>query len=93
MEPLLKTNPELQQATYLGNPNKINMRNDTKPFNDVRVRQALMMAIDFPTIANDYYGGHAEILAFPAGPIPDYGDIFIPLKICFKQPFICFQQR
>ena len=32
-------------------------RNDTAPFNDKRVRQALQMAIDLPTIAETYYGG------------------------------------
>ena len=35
-------------------------RNDMKPFNDIRVREAMQMAIDLPTIANTYYGGTAD---------------------------------
>ena len=30
------------------------------PFNDIRVREAMQMAIDLPTIAKTYYGGTAR---------------------------------
>ena len=56
-----KTNPEILQ---LGIPKTaatdIDPRNDVKPFNDVRVRQAMQMAIDLPTIASTFYGGSAD---------------------------------
>jgi peptide/nickel transport system substrate-binding protein len=35
----------------------IDPRNDVKPFNDIRVREAMQMAIDLPTIASTYYAG------------------------------------
>jgi len=56
-----KTNPKILQITT---PNQgalsIDPRNDVKPFNDIRVREAMQMAIDLPTIANAYYGGTVE---------------------------------
>ncbi len=48
---------------------------DDKPWNDVRVRQAMSMAIDRQTIINNVFGGEAVL----SGPIPPgYGDWFIP---------------
>jgi peptide/nickel transport system substrate-binding protein len=53
-----KTNPEILQV---GVPQSVatplNPRNDVKPFNDIRVREAMQMAIDLPDIASNYYGG------------------------------------
>jgi peptide/nickel transport system substrate-binding protein len=55
---LQKTNPELLQITLpAGATDTIDPRWDKAPFSDVRVRQALQMAIDLPTIAKSYYGG------------------------------------
>ena len=51
-----KTNPELLQVTYPApNALSIDPRNDLKPFNDIRVRKAMQMAIDLPTICRTYY--------------------------------------
>ena len=56
-----KTNPEiLQIATPAGQANTVDPRNDKAPFNDIRVRKAMQMAIDLPTIAKSYYGGAAD---------------------------------
>ena len=53
-----KTNPDILQKTYpLLTSYTIDPRNDVKPYSDVRVRQALQMAIDLPTIASTYYQG------------------------------------
>ena len=62
--------PQLQTAKYLQTTTLtrfIAMRTDKKdkPFSDVRVRQALMMATDFNAIKNNYYGGEAEIDVWP----------------------------
>ena len=53
-----KTNPEiLQKAIPLGVAFSVDPRIDMVPFKDVRVRQAMQMAIDLPTLASTYYGG------------------------------------
>ena len=53
-----KTNPELLRVTYpASNALTLDPRNDRAPFNDIRVRKAMQMAIDLPTIAKDYYKG------------------------------------
>jgi peptide/nickel transport system substrate-binding protein len=44
------------------------MRVDTKPFDDVRVRRALNMAVNKQEIIKAYYGGNAEMLGFPMHP-------------------------
>jgi len=53
-----KTNPEIHIANISANAAyTIDPRNDVKPFNDIRVREAMQMAIDLPTIASSYYNG------------------------------------
>jgi peptide/nickel transport system substrate-binding protein len=66
----LQLNPKLQTAKYLQTTTLtrfISMRTDKKdkPFSDIRVRQALMMATDFNAIKDGYYGGEAEIDVWP----------------------------
>jgi len=56
-----KTNPEILQ---IRNPTiqvyTIQPRNDKAPFNDIRVRKAMQMAIDLPSIAKNYFQGLVE---------------------------------
>ena len=53
-----KTNPELLKVMYPApNALSIDPRNDVKPFNDIKVRKAMQMAIDLPTICKTYYLG------------------------------------
>jgi len=55
-----KSNPEiLQIMTPSPNTPSIDPRNDLPPFNDIRVRKAMQLAIDLPAIARTYYGGKA----------------------------------
>jgi peptide/nickel transport system substrate-binding protein len=57
---LKKTNPELVFGTRPQNGWGIFLHVDMKPFNDIRVRQAMQKAIDIKTIAETYYGGNAD---------------------------------
>jgi peptide/nickel transport system substrate-binding protein len=60
-----KTNPEILQITSpASGATTLDPRNDAKPFNDIRVRKAMQMAIDLPSIASSYYGG--TCLPYPA---------------------------
>jgi peptide/nickel transport system substrate-binding protein len=55
---LKKSNPDIEQIPVPNsNCYSISPRNDLAPFTDIRVRQALQMAIDLPTIAATYYDG------------------------------------
>ncbi len=63
---LKRTAPQLQWSrglamvgTYLA------MRVDSKPFDDIRVRRALNMAVNKQEIINEFYGGNAEMLNYP----------------------------
>jgi peptide/nickel transport system substrate-binding protein len=53
------------------------MRVDVKPFDDVRVRRALNMAVNKPEIVSAFYGGNAELFAYPMH--PDYTGYYEPL--------------
>ena len=55
-----KTNPEILQIPILITTATIDPRNDVAPFNDLRVRKAMQMAIDLPAIAKTYYKGLFE---------------------------------
>ena len=69
---LKKTNTEIQQVTIpAGGNNGITMRVDKTPYTDIRVRQALNMAVNRPLIAQGYYGGTEQPI--PAGlAVPEY---------------------
>lgn len=72
-----KTNPELQQAKLPAAGDTVDLRCDKSPFTDIRVREALQMAIDPETIASTYYGG--TVTGKPAGLVsPDYNGWCIP---------------
>jgi peptide/nickel transport system substrate-binding protein len=49
------------------------------PFKDVRVRQAMNLAVDQKDILDNYYGGYGTILAYPFLPTPPFSKGFVPL--------------
>ena len=58
---LKRTNPEILQIYLTANTAvTIDPRNDRPPFNDIRVRKAMQLAIDLPGIAKNYYKGSVE---------------------------------
>ena len=66
VDELKKSAPKLQWNRYLSNNGSyITLRVDQKPFDDVRVRRALNMAVNKAEIVKTYYGGNAEMLNFP----------------------------
>ncbi len=76
---LKKTTPELQWARYLGSTGQfMALRVDQKPFDDLRVRRALNLAVDKREIAELFYGGNAELFAYPMH--PDFIGYFEPLE-------------
>ena len=78
-EELKKNAPHLKWARWLQHGSAyIAMRTDTKPFTDVRVRRALNMAVNKQEIVSSFYGGNAEVFAYPQH--PDYGAYFEPLS-------------
>jgi ABC-type transport system substrate-binding protein len=56
-----KTNPEILQIFIPRTPTvTIQPRNDRAPFTDIRVRMAMQMAIDLPSIAKNHYEGSVD---------------------------------
>ncbi len=74
---LKQTAPELMVVTVGGaGASKAAMRQDTAPFNDIRVRRAMMMATDFEAIIRDYFDGEAEI-SWPSAYLKEYHDAYL----------------
>ena len=79
VEQLRKSAPQLQWSKWLNMSGTfLAMRVDTKPFDDIRVRRALNMAVNKREIVSAYYNGNAELFAYPQH--PDYLGYFQPLE-------------
>ena len=66
VDELKKSAPKLQWNKFISNNGSyITLRMDQKPFDDLRVRRALNMAVNKQEIIKTYYGGNAEMLGFP----------------------------
>ncbi len=78
---LTRTSPQLQYHRYISGPMMIAERMDKAdlPFKDKKVRQALLMAVDYKGLINQFYGGDAEVLAWPLANIKGYDKAYMPL--------------
>ena len=66
---LKKTTPELRWSRWLSTGgNFMVMRVDQAPFDDRRVRRAMNLAIDQREIVDLFFGGNAELFAYPQHP-------------------------
>ncbi len=75
-----KTAPDLLSApAATWNQPPAYMRTDLKPFNDVRVRQALMMATDFEAINKALYQDKGQILSWPTWYEKAYAGLYLGL--------------
>ncbi len=73
------SSPELIWNRWLGTSgNFMALRVDRPPLDDVRVRRAMNLAVNQREIAEIYYGGNAELMAYPQH--PGFGDYFQPLE-------------
>ena len=70
--PALKWNRRLASSGQY-----LSLRTDVKPFDDIRVRRALNMAINRQDIVNGFYNGNAELFAYPL--TPDFIGYYEPL--------------
>lgn len=76
---LKESSPELIWNRWLGTGgNFMALRVDRPPLDDVRVRRAMNLAINQREIVDIYYGGNAELMAYPQH--PGFGDYFQPLE-------------
>jgi peptide/nickel transport system substrate-binding protein len=79
VDELKKSAPQLQWSKWLSMTGQfVAMRVDAKPFDDIRVRRALNFAVNKQEIVKEYYGGNAELFAYPQH--PDYIGYFEPLE-------------
>ena len=79
VDSIKKSAPALKWSKWLNYSGVfLSMRVDQKPFSDIRVRRALNLAVNKQEIVKEYYGGNAELFAYPQH--PDYIGFFEPLE-------------
>ena len=77
---LLQSNSQLKYKVVAGADKQLWMRTDKTdlPFKDVRVRQALNLAVSQKEIVDKYYQGHADLLGHPYPPYKAWGPMYTP---------------
>lgn len=69
----------VQKEQSLGHGGQLQIRSDRPPFNDIRTRQALMLATDLQSIHNSLNKGIGQIQTWPFVYLTTYADIYIRL--------------
>jgi peptide/nickel transport system substrate-binding protein len=79
VDELKKSLPQLIWRKYPGTGNfSLALRMDRKPFNDIRVRRALNLAVNKQEIIDSFYKGNAELHTYPF-PI-SFGEVYTPVN-------------
>jgi peptide/nickel transport system substrate-binding protein len=79
VDELKKNAPQLKWSRWLSTLGTfLAMRVDTKPFDDIRVRRALNLAVNKQEIVKSFYNGNAELFAYPQH--MDYVGYYEPLE-------------
>jgi len=80
---LKQTTPELLEAegrwTGPVGYSATNMKSDRPPFNDIRVRRAVLMATDFESMRQGFNNGLGQILTWPFEYTKEYADLYVSL--------------
>jgi len=76
------SNPDLKYVQTYQYPSFPTARQDKEelPFKDLRVRQAMNMAVNQQEILDDYYEGNAELLGWPYYPCASHQYLYVPLE-------------
>ncbi len=80
---LMKTAPGIQYSigdSWQGRGMPLMMRLDREPFSDIRVRQAMTMAINFQEILDGLYNGEGQIITYPFAYVKEYAGLHIGLE-------------
>ena len=67
---------EIQSAHWQGRGTPYFMRTDTPPFDNVKVRRAMNMAIDRQAIIDGLYDGKGDIFPFPFAYVKEYDPLY-----------------
>ncbi len=79
VDSMQESNPELlMRSVQPDSSNTMFLRSDIPPFSDKKVRQAVALAIDQPSILEEYYMGRAFMLTWPI--MPSFVDHYTPLE-------------
>jgi len=81
-EDVISRCPDVQYTTRLTNTSIAAGRQDKMdlPFHDLRVRQAMNLAVNQQEILDDYLNGQGAMLGYPYLPTPEYSKFYTPLE-------------
>jgi peptide/nickel transport system substrate-binding protein len=77
---IAKTAPKISQKDQsLSHGGQIQIRSDRPPFDNIKARQALMLATDFEAINNSLNAGKGQIQTWPFAYLPTYAELYMRL--------------
>ncbi len=68
---------EIKSTHWQGRGSPYFMRTDKPPFDNVKVRRAMNMAVDRQSILNSQFGGQGQIFPFPFAYVPEYDPLYL----------------